>query len=369
LTSGLALIIVLILANKLDHTIFGQFILITTVVLVVADLCDFGTGSDYLLHFQHTGSRSPKIYEEKFLQNRLGTALYLSPLVLFFGITIFGLGIAPIFTILVIMTFLRNSVAVIFRTKENYHKFLVLLVGEKVLLLILILFFHAGLQILMLESLASVSLPVLFTYPYIFRIRPNFSLKKIIRIYIHARLTGLASFVTNVALLFPLIIQFFYGSDLFSKYILLVKIFSPIPAFGAAIALVNVSSKQMPTLRVRPGLLTVAACLTFLIAVAFTAPSIIESVTNGKFVYSVFDILAVSIIAILYFLLNILVSQKLKKMQIAEIIRGYVLFILTFLLLIGFAKPFINLEVVLCCEFAAISIAIFNFMRKRRVSE
>jgi len=184
-----------------------------------------------------------------------------------------------------------------------------------------------------------------------------------------ARLNGLASFVTHVALIFPLIIQFLCGSDLFSNYILLIKIFSPIPAFGAAIALVNVSSKQMPSLRVTPNLLAVIACIFCLISVSLVSPSIIAKLTDGKFVYSYYSVLAVSITAILYFVLNILVSQKLKMMQLAQIIWGYLLFIFSFMMFIGLTKSFTNLGVVLLCEFIALSITISFFAGKRRVSE
>jgi hypothetical protein len=210
---------------------------------------------------------------------------------------------------------------------------------------------------------------MLLTYPYILRTRPNFSLPKIRSQFMDARLTGLASFVTNVALIFPLIIQFLCGSDLFSNYILLIKIFSPIPAFGAAIALVNVSSKQMPLLRMRGNLLTVITGIFCLISLSFVSPSIIAKFTDGKFVYSNLNVLGVSIIAILYFILNILVSQKLKRRQLAEIIWGYCLFIFSFVMFIWLSKSFTSLGVVLISEFLALSIATSFFVGKRRASK
>jgi hypothetical protein len=365
MTSGLSLLIVIVLANKLEYQTFGRFILITTAVLLLSDLCDFGTGSDYLLHFQKSSSRNSELTERDFLQKRIGTAIILFPIILFLSSIAFGYQLATIFSLLIVTTFLRNSVAVIFRTNENYEHFLVLLVGEKVLFLAFIFFSHSSLHILLLESLISIALPIFLTYPSILRTRPNASLLKILRQYTHARLVGLSSFITNVALIFPLIIQLFAGSVLFSSYILVVKVFSPIPALGAAIALVNVSSKQVLSWKPKSVPMVFVTSLVCLISVAFFAAPLIERFTSGKFAYSKLNIITVSIIAVLYFFLNIMVSLKLKKVQLGLIIKGYFLFILTFSILIAATRPLLNLEIILLCELAAISITMLYFSRKR----
>ena len=125
----------------------------------------------------------------------------------------------------------------------------------------------------------------------------------------------------------------------------------------------------MPLLRMRGNLLTVITGIFCLISLSFVSPSIIAKFTDGKFVYSNLNVLGISIIAILYFILNILVSQKLKRRQLAEIIWGYCLFIFSFVMFIWLSKSFTSLGVVLISEFLALSIATSFFVGKRRASK
>jgi hypothetical protein len=119
----------------------------------------------------------------------------------------------------------------------------------------------------------------------------------------------------------------------------------------------------------RGNLLTVITGIFCLISLSFVSPSIIAKFTDGKFVYSNLNVLGISIIAILYFILNILVSQKLKRRQLAEIIWGYCLFIFSFVMFIWLSKSFTSLGVVLISEFLALSIATSFFVGKRRASK
>jgi len=365
LVAGLSLLSFIMLANKLPQSEFGQLVFILTVVLLVSDLCDFGTGTNFILQMRDTSREYLKIEQSKFLSIRLGTLILLTPIVIILGVIILDFGMSLLFTILVISTYIRNSIATVFRSEESYVNYLLLMAGEKFIFIPIILISHSSLSILLFGCLLAIVVPILFVYPSIYRIRPRISLTQTFKNFQASRLNGVAGFVTNVALLFPVIIRFFCGDIAFSNYIFLTKICSPIPTLGTSIALVNLSSKDNLSSALKFKRLSNAVILLSLIPLTYFMPILIQKLTAGKYVYSYFNVITVLVTAIAYFFLHILVSKKLVLMHFSKIISGYVVFILMFLFLVVVIKPGLNLQLLLICEFLATAVALCYFMYQR----
>ncbi len=361
LVAAFGLVSFIILANKLSQADFGQFVFILTVVLLVSDLCDFGTGTSFILQMRETTGKYLKMEQSRFLSIRLGTIILLAPMVFILGVILYDIGISFLFTILVIVTYVRNSIATVLRSEENYVKYLLLMSGEKFILIPLILISHSILGILLWVSLLAIAAPIIFVYPSIFKITPRISLTQTFQNFQAARMNGIASFVTNVALLFPVIIRFFCGDVAFSNYIFLTKICSPIPTLGTSIALVNLSSKEKAFSAFKVKRLSNAVMLFCLIPLTYFLPYLILKLTDGKYVYSYFNVITVLVIAIAYLLLHILVSEKLLLMQFSKIIAGYAVFTSIFVLLLAIIQPGLNLHLLLLCEFLAIAVALCYF--------
>ena len=371
LVAALGLVSFIILANRLSQGDFGLFVFILTVVLLVSDLCDFGTGTNFILQMRDTNREYLKLEQRNFLSIRLGTIILLAPIVLILGVIIFDIRISFLFTTLVIITYVRNSIATVLRSEENYVNYLFLMSGEKFILIPLILISHSTIGILLWASLLAIVAPIIFVYPSIFGITPRISLNQTFRNFQAARMNGIASFVTNVALLFPVIIRFFCGDIAFSNYIFVTKICSPIPTLGTSIALVNLSSKEKAFSALKFKKLSNAVMLLCLIPLTYFLPSLIQKLTAGKYVYSYFNVIVVLVIAIAYLLLHILVSEKLLLMHFSKIIAGYVLFTLMFVLLLAIIQPGLSLQLLLFCEFLAIAVALcyFTYQRLERNEE
>jgi O-antigen/teichoic acid export membrane protein len=371
LVSAFGLVSFIILANKLSQADFGQFVFILTVVLLVSDLCDFGTGTSFILQMRDTNREYLKMEQSKFLSIRLGTIILLAPIVFFAGTIIFDIAISFMFTTLVILTYVRNSIATVLRSEESYVNYLLLMSGEKFILIPLILISQSTFGILLWVSLLAIAAPIIFVYPSIFRIKPRISLSQTFKNFQAARMNGVASFVTNVALLFPVIIRFFCGDIAFSNYIFITKICSPIPTLGTSIALVNLSSKEKAFSAFKLKNLSNAVMLLCLIPLTYSLPYLVQKMTAGKYVYSYFNVITVLVIAIAYLLLHILVSEKLLLMHFSKIIAGYVVFTLMFVLLLAVIQPGLSLQLLLFCEFLAIAVALcyFTYQRMERNEE
>jgi hypothetical protein len=289
------------------------------------------------------------------------------PIIFTAGVLIVGLGFSVLFTILVITTYVRNSIATVVRSEESYVNYLLLLSGEKFIFIPLILISNADLKILLLGCLLAIALPMFLVYPSILKTKPHISLAQTFKQFRDAGMNGIASFVTNVALLFPMIIKFFCGDIAFSNYIFLSKIFSPIPTLGASIALINLSSKDNFTSKISFKKLSSGITFVCLVPFILFLPSIILKLTDGKYNYSHFNIIIIFITAVAYLILHILVSDELILMHFSKIISGYTVFIITFTSLILVIEPGSRLQSLLICELLAITVALCYFVYQKMV--
>lgn len=365
LVSAFGLVSFIILANRLPQGSFGKLIFILSAVLLLSDLCDFGTGSNFILRMRLIDHENLRFEQTSFLKLRMGTVILMIPIVFAAAVWIVGLEFSVLFTILVITTYLRNSIATVIRSEESYVRYFLLLSGEKFIFIPLVLISHSNLKIILLGSLSAIAVPLFMVYPSILRIRPHISLKQTLRQFRDAGMNGVASFVTNVALLFPMIIKFFCGEIAFSNYIFLVKIFSPIPTLGTSIALINISSKDKLNSRLATKKLSSGIALLCLFPVVYLLPKVISKLTSEKYNYSYFNVITILIIALAYFFLHILVSDELILMHFSKIICGYLVFIATFISLIVVTGPGLNLQLLLICEFLAITVSLFYFVYQK----
>lgn len=365
LVAALGLVSFIILANKFSQSSFGQLMFILTAVLLVSDLCDFGTGNNFILQMRRMNREELTLQQTKFLEIRLGTAILIIPIILTTGVLIVGLGFSVLFTFLVIMTYVRNSIATVVRSEERYGSFLLLLSGEKFIFIPLILISHSNLKIILFGSLLAIAVPTFLVYPSILKIRPRISLTQTLKQFREAGMNGIASFVTNVALLFPMIIKLFCGEFAFSNYIFLAKIFSPIPTLGTSIALINLSSKDKFTSRLGLRRLSSGVVLLCILPLLFFLPNIVLNLTDGKYDFSYLNIVTILITAVMYFMLHILVSDELILRHFSKIISGYVFFIITFTSLIAIVEPGLNLQLLLICELLAITVALCYFVYQK----
>lgn len=365
LVSAFGLVSFVILANRLPQDSFGQLIFILTAVLLVSDLWDFGTGNNFILRMRSINGEDLSFQQTRFLEMRLGTVILAMPVILAAGVLIVGLGFSFLFTILVITTYLRNSIATVVRTQESYVRYFLLLSGEKFIFVPLVLISHSNLKILLLSSLFAIAFPIFMVYPSILKIKPLISLSQTFKQFRDAGMNGIASFVTNVALLFPMIIRFFCGDIAFSNYIFLVKIVSPIPTLGTSIALINLSSKDKLNSRLSLKKFSSIFILICLLSSVFFLPNLISYFTSEKYNYSCFNVITILFIALAYFVLHILVSDELILMHFSKIISGYLVFIITFILLIVIVGPGVNLQSLLICELLAITVTLCYFVHQR----
>ncbi len=369
LVAALGLISFIILANMLTLRSFGQLIFILTSVLLVSDLCDFGTGNNFILRARKVHRNDLSLLQTRFLELRLGTVFLLVPIIVTTGVLIVGPGFSVLFTILVIMTYVRNSIATVVRSEESYIAYLLLLSGEKFIFIPLIFISNSNLKMLLLSSLTAIALPMLLVYPSILKIKPNVSLSQTLKQFRDAGMNGVASFVTNVSLLFPMLIKFFCGEIALSNYIFLSKIFSPIPTLGSSIALVNLSSKDKIRTRLNFKMISIAILLLSLVPLLFFLPSIILNLTNGKYNYTDLNIFTIFVTAVAFFFLHILVSEELILLHFSKIIAGYVIFTITFTTLIVIIEPGSSLQALLICELLAITVALCYFQYQKTVKD
>lgn len=371
LVSAFKLVSFIILANRLSQGSFGQLIFILTAVLLVSDLCDFGTGNKFILRMRSINREDLRFQQTRFLELRLGTVILMIPVILAAGVLIVGLGFSFLFTILVITTYVRNSIATVVRSEESYVRYFLLLSGEQFIFVPLVLISDSNLKILLLGSLFAIAVPLFMVYPSILKIKPHISLTQTLKQFRDAGMNGIAGFVTNVALLFPMVIKFFCGEIAFSNYIFLIKIFSPIPTLGTSIALINLSSKEKLNSRLSLKKLSSSITLLCLFPLIFFLPNLISNLTSEKYNYSYFNVITILIVALAYFVLHILVSDELILMHFSKIISGYVVFIATFILLIVIMEPGLNLQLLLICELLAITVALcyFVYQKMRRHEE
>lgn len=365
LVAALGLISFIILANQLPLLSFGHLMFILTAVLLVSDFCDFGTGNNFILRSRKLHGNELNLHQTKFLELRLGTVILLVPMILITGILIVGLGFSILFTSLAITTYVRNSIATVVRSEQSYVAYLLLLSGEKFIFILLIFISNSNLNMLLLSSLVAITLPIFLVYPSILKIKPRISVSLTLNQFRDAGMNGLTSFVTNVSLLFPMIIKFFCGEIAFSNYIFLSKIFSPIPTLGTSIALINLSSKETINTRIFFKKFTNIAIILFLFAFLFFLPRIIFNLTNEKYSYTNFNVISIFVTAIAFFFLHILVSEQLILLHFSKIINGYLIFILTFISLIMILVPGSRLQVLLICELLSITVTLCYFLYQK----
>ena len=354
-----------ILAKSIDSKDFGHYILLISIATLAADLIDFGSGLHIVILSRNMDDVAIRRILRSNLEEKLSFMLCLLPAVLILSI-IFGNWLIALCYILCGLFFLRNNCLTTFRALDKTQTYGSTILFERVIFLFFVFYIPAKLIAYLLVQILSVVLSI-----YIAQRRGITTLCKptrpraILLNFKNSAQLGLGSALSNVTLIFPILIGALFGFNVLAEYGLLMKTLLPLQIVGSSLAMLRVKydaprilkSSKRPKIQLIQLLILGLAILGLM----YYLPVTISLLTDSRYIYSHLQVTLVILI--------VLCQQILGYMTAGlQALKSFIFINLTLLMFICFyiAGLFLfsstqNLNTILFIELCLTAILTFVY--------
>jgi hypothetical protein len=244
LSAFLAFISFGFLARSLSSQDFGRYILIVSLATLFADLIDFGAGLKIIIDSRNNTTSANLGILRRNLEVKIALILFLLPFVLLTSIISRNFFVILCY-VLTILFFLRNNCLTIFRSIDKIKSFGSIILVDKIFFLLF--FFLTPKYSFTFLLLQSFTLSISIFYGRrkgIQVISKPAPLQGIIPSLKNSLQLGLGSALSNVNLIFPILIGALFGYSILAEYSFLLKTLLPVQIIGSSLAMLRVKHES-----------------------------------------------------------------------------------------------------------------------------
>lgn len=355
-----------ILAKSLNFKDFGFYILLISLATLAADLIDFGSGLHIIIASRNLDGAASRRILRRNLEIKISFMLCLLPAVLILSI-IFRNYYISLCYIMSVLFFLRNNCLTTCRALDKTQTYGSIILFERVIFLLFVFFIPGNLITFLLVQIFSLGMSIFSAQRKgITTLCKPTGPKAILSNFRKSVQLGLGSALSNVNLIFPILIGALFGFTVLAEYGLLVKTLLPLQIVGSSFAMLRVKYDLPKYLGYskRP-LIQLSQFLVLglmLLGLMYLLPMIISLFTDSRYIYSHLQIALVILIVLCQQLLSY-ITAGLQTLQRFNFINStLLLFILCYTTSLYFFSFIQNLNTILLIELCLTAILTFAYV-------
>ena len=279
-----------IMARLIDSQQLGIYILTVSLAMLFADLIDFGSGLKMIIE-----SRNLTSVENSFALKQ-NLASKLSFLFLFLPIVMTYTAITKNYLILfcgalVILYFIRNNCLTNFRVLDKIQSFRQVILLERIMFLVILAFVPSSIESFLSIQIFTLVLSIFYaqTQGLTVLTKPS-NPRSIISNFKSSFQLGIGSALSNVSIIFPILIGTLFGFKILAEYSLLMKMLLPIQIIGNSIGMFRVKYESFSFVKnsKRQTIWGISFLLFgfFILGLVFFLPKVILFFTDSRYNFS-----------------------------------------------------------------------------------
>lgn len=283
-----------IMARLIDSQQLGIYILTVSLATLFADLIDFGSGLKMIIESRNLTSVENRLALKQNLASKLSLLFLLLPIVIIYT-AITRKYLVLFCGALVILYFIRNNCLTHFRALDQIQSFRQVILLERIMFLVILAFVPSSIETFLSIQIITLVFSIFYAQTKgvnVLTVPSN--PQSVISNFKSSFQLGLSSALSNVSIIFPILIGTLFGYRILAEYSLLMKTLLPIHIMGNSIGMFRVKYKSFSFVKYskQQTIWGISFLLFgfFILGLVFFLPNVILFCTDSRYNFSHFQV-------------------------------------------------------------------------------